>query len=130
MGFRLPKRLTFPRTRTWRLSWRGCSTWNPSSVPSCARAVNGSGWPPRPASPARAAPPHPAGPAGPPQAGPAGGGRAGSPVRRIDTGAVTERVVSEAAQAGERLVLGRAAVLTPLARDRAGAAGVEIEKER
>ncbi len=79
------------------------------------------------ASPARPAPPAP--PASP-QAGPAGGGRAGSPVRRIDTGAVTERVVSEAAQAGERLVLGRAAVLTPLARDRARATGVEIEKER
>jgi hypothetical protein len=45
-------------------------------------------------------------PPGPPQAGPAGGGRAGPPVRRIDTGAVTERMVSEAAQAGERLVLG------------------------
>ncbi len=57
-------------------------------------------------------------------------GRAGSPVRRIDTGAVTERMVSEAAQAGQRLVLGRAAVLTPLARDRARATGVEIEKER
>ena len=65
-----------------------------------------------------------------PQVGPAGGGRAGSPVRRIDTGAVTERMVSAAAQAGERLVLGRAAVLTPLARDRARATGVEIEKER
>ena len=77
--------------------------------------------PGRPAQPAQAAPP---------RAGPAGGGRAGSPVRRIDTGAVTERMVSEAAQAGERLVLGRAAVLTPLARDRARATGVEIEKER
>ncbi len=80
-----------------------------------------------------AAPPAPAtppAPAAPPQAGPAGGGPAGSPVRRIDTGAVTERVVSEAAQAGERLVLGRAAVLTPLARDRAQATGVEIERER
>jgi hypothetical protein len=39
-------------------------------------------------------------------------------------------VVNAAAQAGERLVLGRAAVLTPLARDRARACGVEIEKER
>ena len=73
------------------------------------------------ASPARPAPP---------QAGPAGGGRAGSPVRRVDTGAVTERMVSAAAQAGERLVLGRSAVLTPLARNRARATGVEIEKER
>ena len=39
-------------------------------------------------------------------------------------------MVSEAARAGERLVLGRAAVLTPLARDRARATGVQIEKER
>jgi len=31
---------------------------------------------------------------------------------------------------GARLVLGRRAVLTPLARDRARAAGVEIERER
>jgi hypothetical protein len=57
-------------------------------------------------------------------------GRARSPARRIETGAVTERVVNAAAQAGERLVLGRGAVLTPLARDRARASGVEIEKER
>ncbi len=59
-----------------------------------------------------------------------GNGRAGSPVRRIESGAVTERMVNAAAQAGERLVLGRWAVLTPLAGDRARAAGVEIEKER
>jgi hypothetical protein len=49
---------------------------------------------------------------------------------RVDKGAVTEAVVREAARAGARLVLGRRAVLTPLARDRARAAGVEIEKER
>jgi hypothetical protein len=52
------------------------------------------------------------------------------PVRRIERGAVTERVVRDAARAGERLVLGRGAVLTPLARDRARSSGVEIEKER
>jgi hypothetical protein len=51
-------------------------------------------------------------------------------VRRIERGAVTEAIVSRAAQAGERLVLGRGAVLTPLARDRARASGVRIEKER
>jgi hypothetical protein len=51
-------------------------------------------------------------------------------VRRIECGAVTERVINAAAQAGERLVLGRGAVLTPLARDRARASGVQIEKER
>ncbi len=43
---------------------------------------------------------------------------------------MTEAAVRAAAQAGARLVLGRQAVLTPLARDRARAAGVEIEKER
>ena len=61
-----------------------------------------------------------------------GAERAGesTPVRRIERGAVTEAVINAAARAGERLVLGRAAVLTPLARDRARASGVQIEKER
>ena len=54
----------------------------------------------------------------------------GAPVRRVESGAVTEALVKQAAQAGERLVLGRSAVLTPLARDRARASGVEIVKER
>jgi hypothetical protein len=54
----------------------------------------------------------------------------GAPVRRVERGAVTEALVNQAARAGERLVLGRAAVLTPLARDRARASGVEIVKER
>ena len=52
------------------------------------------------------------------------------PAHRVDKGAVTEAMVRQAAQAGARLVLGRRAVLTPLARDRARAAGVEIERER
>lgn len=52
------------------------------------------------------------------------------PVQRIDTGAVTERQVGAAAEAGRRLVLGRRAVLTPLAREKARALGVPIEKER
>jgi hypothetical protein len=65
----------------------------------------------------------------------ASGGAAGAsgsarPTRRIDKGAVTEATVRDAARAGARLVLGRRAVLTPLARDRARASGVEIEKER
>ncbi len=51
-------------------------------------------------------------------------------VRRIERGAVTEAVIKAAARAGQRLVLGRGAVLTPLARDRARASGVQIEKER
>jgi hypothetical protein len=52
------------------------------------------------------------------------------PAHRVDKGAVTEAMVAEAARAGARLVLGRRAVLTPLARDRARGAGVEIERER
>ena len=71
--------------------------------------------------------------AAPGSAGPVNGAeRAGesTPVRRIERGAVTEAVINAAARAGERLVLGRAAVLTPLARDRARASGVPIEKER
>jgi len=57
-------------------------------------------------------------------------GSSASPVRRIERGAVTEAMIDAAARAGERLVLGRGAVLTPLARDRARASGVQIEKER
>jgi hypothetical protein len=49
---------------------------------------------------------------------------------RVDRGAVTERVVNEAAAAGCRLVLGPSAVLTPSGRDRARQLGVEIEKEK
>ena len=52
------------------------------------------------------------------------------PAHRVEKGAVTEAMVAKAAKAGARLVLGRRAVLTPLARDRARAAGVEIERER
>ncbi len=77
-----------------------------------------------------AAPPGPGpgpGPGAPP--GPASGPGT-SPVRRIARGAVTEAVIKAAARAGERLVLGRGAVLTPLAWDRARASGVQIEKER
>jgi hypothetical protein len=53
-----------------------------------------------------------------------------SNVIRIEKGAVTERHVREAAGSGSSLHLGRRAVLTPLARDRARAAGVEITRER
>lgn len=62
-------------------------------------------------------------------AAPAGPGTV-QPSHRIEKGAVTEAMVVSAARAGARLVLGRRAVLTPLARDRARAAGVEIERER
>jgi hypothetical protein len=57
-------------------------------------------------------------------------GEARSGVRRIERGAVTERTVNEAAQAGQRLVLAPAAVLTPLAKERARHLKVEIERER
>jgi hypothetical protein len=57
-------------------------------------------------------------------------GSAGPPARRIERGAVTEKMVRDAARAGERLVLGPGAVLTPLARDRARSSGVEISRER
>jgi hypothetical protein len=72
-------------------------------------------------------------PAAPPSPSPSpspGAGPGASPVRRIERGAVTEAMINQAARAGERLVLGRGAVLTPLARDRARASGVPIEKER
>jgi hypothetical protein len=49
---------------------------------------------------------------------------------RVVKGAITERAVRDAAADGARLVLARGAVLTPLARDRASALGVEIERER
>jgi hypothetical protein len=51
-------------------------------------------------------------------------------VVRVDRGAVTERAVSRAAAEGARLVLGKGAVLTPLARDKARSLGVAVEKER
>ena len=38
-------------------------------------------------------------------------------------------LVRDAARIGQRLVLGPRAVLTPLARDRARASGVEIDRE-
>ena len=50
--------------------------------------------------------------------------------RRFERGAVTERHVAELAHSGTTLVLGPRAVLTPLARERARALGVTIEKER
>lgn len=63
------------------------------------------------------------------RAAPAGGAARDAPAIHIDKGAVTERVVREAAGAGARLVLARRAVLTPLARDQARALRVVIERE-
>ena len=53
----------------------------------------------------------------------------GSGTVRVERGAVTERKVDEAARAGALLVLGPGAVLTPLARDKARAKGIQIERE-
>jgi hypothetical protein len=50
-------------------------------------------------------------------------------VLRVERGALTERMVEDAAASGARVVLARRAVATPLARDRARRLGVEIEKE-
>jgi hypothetical protein len=61
------------------------------------------------------------------------GGTAGGPhaaVMRVERGAVTERTVAEAARKGARLVLAPGAVPTPLAREKARALGIEIERER
>jgi hypothetical protein len=51
-------------------------------------------------------------------------------VLRVDRGAVTERTVTRAAADGVRLVLGKGAVLTPLAHDKVRSLGVAVEKER
>jgi hypothetical protein len=63
-----------------------------------------------------------------PERGPSGGSPLGGPTR-VARGAVTERTVAAAAKAGGRLVLGPRAVLTPLAREKARALGIEIERE-
>jgi hypothetical protein len=52
------------------------------------------------------------------------------PVTRIAKGVVTERTIRDVADAGARLVMAPGTVLTPLARERAQALGVEIERER
>ncbi|CAN5324008.1 hypothetical protein BH09ACT8_BH09ACT8_35330 [soil metagenome] len=54
----------------------------------------------------------------------------GATTHRFDNGAVTERQIADLAATGGVLVLGRKAVLTPLAREKARALGLTIEKER
>lgn len=54
--------------------------------------------------------------------------QAPSSVLRIEKGAITERVIAQAAQSGARLVLGPRAVLTPLAREGARKHRVVIER--
>lgn len=61
-----------------------------------------------------------------PGAGPGTG--TGPVTHRIDSGAVTERHIADLA--GGTLVLGPRAVLTPLAREKARALGIVIQKER
>ena len=55
---------------------------------------------------------------------------AGGEALRVERGAVTERTVERAAAAGGRIVLAPGAVVTPLAREKARALNVEIERER
>ena len=59
-----------------------------------------------------------------------GGGTPSAGVFRVAHGAVTERTIKKAAETGGRLVLGPGAVLTPLAREKARALGIDIERER
>jgi hypothetical protein len=58
------------------------------------------------------------------------GGATPTGVLRVAHRAVTERTIKQAAEAGGRLVLGPGAVLTPLAREKARALGIDIERER
>jgi hypothetical protein len=59
-----------------------------------------------------------------------GRGTSAAGVIHVRHGAVTERKIKQAADAGARLVLGPGAVLTPLAREKARALGIDIERER
>jgi hypothetical protein len=47
---------------------------------------------------------------------------------RIERGALTEKLVMSAAKDGRRVVLGRRAVATPLALDKARSLGVDVER--
>ena len=57
------------------------------------------------------------------------GARSGAPSIGVANGVITERNVNEAARLGTRLVVGRRAVVTSLARDRAKALGLTIERK-
>jgi hypothetical protein len=70
-----------------------------------------------------------AGPAAAPGAPSARPAQADEGTHRVDRGAVTERHVRAAEAAGRRIVVGPRAVVTPLARDRARTAGVEIVRD-
>jgi hypothetical protein len=51
-----------------------------------------------------------------------------TPVLRIEKGAVTERIVAQAASSGSNIVLGSRAVATPLAKEAARRSGITIER--
>lgn len=51
-----------------------------------------------------------------------------APVMRVERGAVTERLVAQAAADGALIEMGPRAVLTPLGREQARRAGVEVRK--
>lgn len=55
--------------------------------------------------------------------------RAATPDVRIETGALTEKTVIAAAADGKAVVLGRRAVATPLALDKARSLGVAVRRE-
>lgn len=63
-------------------------------------------------------------------AGPRTSAGPASSARRVPKGAVTERDINAAAEAGQGLLLSSGSVLTPLARERAKALGVPVEKEK
>jgi hypothetical protein len=65
-----------------------------------------------------------------PPANPGSGSRAPRPVLRIDKGAVTERMIAQALTDGTRIVLGKGAVLTPLARELARRNDLTLERVR
>jgi hypothetical protein len=60
---------------------------------------------------------------------PSGQANIASVVHRVDKGAVTERHVKAAAEAGAIIVTARRVVVTPLARDRSRTLGVTIRKD-
>jgi hypothetical protein len=66
-------------------------------------------------------------------AGSSGSGPTATATHRIDSGAVTERHIADIASnsaPGGTLILGRRAILTPLAREKARTLGISIQKER
>jgi hypothetical protein len=67
--------------------------------------------------------------AGPPADAPARPLADGTP-RRVERGALTERIVNDAARSGSTIEIARGVVVTPLARDRARALGVSIHQDR